>query len=72
MTLVFCRLNGHVGGTETSAFIVFKERSEVDSLTQSALFPAKGLKHTFHSSTNKLNKSQLVNQTEKIQIDGGN
>lgn len=39
MSLVVCRLNGHSGGTETSAFIVFKERSEVDSLTQSALSP---------------------------------
>lgn len=37
--IIVCMLNRHVGSTETSAFIVFKERSEVDSLTQSAPSP---------------------------------
>lgn len=60
-----CRFNGHVSGTQTSAFIVFIDRARLDSLTPSAPSPGKGLKRTFHSSTNKLNKSGLVKQKKE-------
>lgn len=62
MTPAVCRFNGHVGGTQTSAFIVFIDGARFDSLTPSAPSPGQGLKRTLHSSTNKLNKSRLVKQ----------
>lgn len=65
MTPAVCRFNGHVGGTQTSAFIVFIDGAKFVSLTPSAPSPSQGLKRTLHSSTNKLNKSRLVKQTKR-------
>lgn len=65
MTPAVCRFNGHVGGTQTSAFIMFIDGARFDSLTPSAPSPVQGLKCTLHSRTNKLNKSRLVKQTKR-------
>lgn len=42
-----------------------KNGARFDSLTPSAPSPGQGLKRTLHSSTNKLNKSLLVEQNKK-------